>query len=98
MSGITGLTRDLAAMGENLDIFSERIETGGHRNSIRAVAEGRADVAAIDCMSWHLAKLFEPLARELQVVGWTKQRKGLPYITSKATPPDIAAALRGALA
>ena len=46
MSGIIALSRDLEAMGESLDIFSERIETGAHRASIVAVAEGRADVCA----------------------------------------------------
>ena len=56
MSGIIAPTRDLEAMGESLDIFSERIETGSHRASIVAVAEGRADVCAIDCRSWHMAE------------------------------------------
>ena len=60
MSGIIALTRELAALGETLDIFSERIESGGHRASIVAVADGRADVAAIDCRSWALAQRFEP--------------------------------------
>ncbi len=86
MSGIIALTRDLAAMGENLGIFSERIETGGHRASIVAVAEGRADVCAIDCRSWDLAKRFEPAAHHVQVVGWTGRRKGLPYIASLTAP------------
>ena len=62
MSGIMAPSRDLEAMGESLDIFSERIETGAHRASIVAVAEGRADVCAIDCRSWHMAKRHEPKA------------------------------------
>jgi ABC-type phosphate/phosphonate transport system substrate-binding protein len=86
MSGIIALTRDLAAMGESLDIFSERIESGGHRNSIVAVAEGRADVATIDCRSWALARRFELAAGGVQVVGWTARRKGLPYITARGSP------------
>ncbi|MGB3500975.1 MAG: PhnD/SsuA/transferrin family substrate-binding protein [Mesorhizobium sp.] len=94
MSGLIGLSRDLAAAGESLDIFSERIQTGGHRLSIQAVAQGIADVAAIDCMSWHLAQQYEPAARDLCVVGWTSPRKGLPFITAKSTPPDVVAALR----
>ena len=89
MSGIIALTRDLEGMGESLDIFSERIETGAHRASIVAVAEGRADVCAIDCRSWHMAKRYEPGAKELRVVGWTGLRKGLPMITSVHTPEEI---------
>lgn len=97
MSGLIGITRDLEAAGEGLDIFAERVETGAHRASLRAVAEGRADVCAIDCRSWSLARRFEPAAAELEVVGWTARRKGLPYITARATPPETIAILRGIL-
>jgi ABC-type phosphate/phosphonate transport system substrate-binding protein len=86
MSGIIALTRDLRAAGETLDIFPERIQTGGHRNSIVAVAQDRADVATIDCRSWALAQRFEPHAAELVVVGWTAKRKGLPYIAGLNSP------------
>ncbi len=86
MSGIIALTRDLAAMGESLDIFAERVESGGHRQSIIAVAEGRADVATIDCRSWALAQRFEPRSRDVVVVGWTTRRLGLPYIAALGSP------------
>ncbi|MFC3323825.1 phosphate/phosphite/phosphonate ABC transporter substrate-binding protein [Mesorhizobium cantuariense] len=98
MSGLIGLTRDLQAMGESLDLFSSRSESGGHRASIVAIAEGRADVAAIDCESWALAQRFEPAAKEVAVVGWTGRRKGLPFITAATTPEKTVAALREAIA
>ena len=98
MSGIVALTRDLDAAGHSLTTFSERIETAAHRASIVAVADGRADVCAIDCRSWHLARLHEPRAADVVVVGWTARRKGLPYITSRHTQPDTVARLRAALA
>lgn len=98
MSGLIGLTRDLEAMGESLDIFSSRSESGGHRASIVAVAEGRADIAAIDCESWALARRFEPAAKAVKVVGWTARRKGLPYITARTTPAKVVAAMRDAVA
>lgn len=97
MSGIIALTRDLKAMGVSLGIFSEKLESGGHRASIVAVAGGRADVAAIDCRSWAMAQRFEPAAKALTVVGWTARRKGLPYITARTSPPETVTALRGAL-
>jgi len=97
MSGVIGLTRDLEAVGESLDIFAQDTQTGSHRGSLKAVAEGRADVAAIDCLSWHMARRFEPAARNLQVVGWTARRKGLPFITALSTPAPIVATLRKAL-
>jgi ABC-type phosphate/phosphonate transport system substrate-binding protein len=86
MSGIIALKRDLEAVGEMLGIFAQRIETGGHRNSIVAVAEGGADVAAIDCRSWALAQRFEPGAADLEVVGWTAMRKGLPFVAGLNSP------------
>jgi ABC-type phosphate/phosphonate transport system substrate-binding protein len=98
MSGLIALTRDLEAIGVGLDVFSKRIETGAHRASIAAVAEGRADFAAIDCRSWALAQRFKPKASEVSVVGWTRRRKGLPYITGANTPADLVARLRAALA
>jgi ABC-type phosphate/phosphonate transport system substrate-binding protein len=83
MSGYLSLKRDLEAMGENLGLFDQLIETGAHRASVIAVARGDADFAAIDCKSWMLAKRYEPAAEALHVVGWTGQRKGLPFIRAK---------------
>jgi ABC-type phosphate/phosphonate transport system substrate-binding protein len=82
MSGRIALQRDLEAQGSGHHIFSGQIETGGHRASIRAVALGKADLAAVDCKTWSLTRKYEPLAQELTVIGWTSRRKGLPYITA----------------
>ncbi|MDP3897878.1 MAG: PhnD/SsuA/transferrin family substrate-binding protein [Mesorhizobium sp.] len=98
MSGILALTRDLEAAGESLGIFAERIETGAHRASVVAVAEGRADVATIDCRTWDLIQRFEPAAEAVTVVGWTRRRKGLPFIAAAGLPAETTAVLRAALA
>ncbi|RUX53325.1 phosphate ABC transporter substrate-binding protein, partial [Mesorhizobium sp. M7A.F.Ca.US.014.04.1.1] len=84
--------------GEGLEIFSSRSGSGGHRASIVAIAEGWADVAAVDCESWALAQRFEPAARKVAIVGWTGRRKGLPFITARATPEKTVRAMREALA
>ena len=98
MSGLLALTHDLAAAGQGLALFSGRIETGGHRASIRAVAAGTADLAAIDCRSWALARQFEPAASDLAVVGWTARRKGLPFIAAKGLAGQVRSALVGGIA
>jgi ABC-type phosphate/phosphonate transport system substrate-binding protein len=98
MSGYIAPERDLEAMGEGMAIFSETIETGGHRASIRAVAEGRADFCAVDCRSWAMAKGFEPAADALVPVGWTARRLGLPYIASATLPKETIDALRAVVA
>ena len=95
LSGYLALARDLGA--DPCDLASDCVMTGGHRGSVIAVAEGRADVAAVDCRSWDLALRVEPRAQGLVVIGWTAERPGLPYVTSRATDPDIAARLTGQL-
>lgn len=89
MSGYLSLKRDLEAVGETLDLFISHHETGGHRNSINAVATGRADIAAIDCKSWELAQRYDEVASALIVVGWTGRRKGLPFISSLKLPAHL---------
>jgi ABC-type phosphate/phosphonate transport system substrate-binding protein len=89
MSGYLGLQRDLEAMGETLDLFVSHTETGGHRHSIEAVATGRADIAAIDCKSWELARRYNDAASALVVVGWTGKRKGLPFISAFDLPAHL---------
>lgn len=94
MSGSIALGRDIEAVGESRDIFSERIQSGGHRSSIIAVAQEKADVATIDCLSWALAQRFEPAAKGVAVVGWTALRKGLPYICSRHLPHEMFQSIR----
>ncbi len=85
MSGWTGLQRDLQKSGQAFDLFESMVETGSHRASVRAVASGQADVAAVDARSWQLAQRFEPAAERLVVVGWTSRRTGLPFIRANLT-------------
>lgn len=81
MSGYLALERELETQDADFSIFSGLLASGGHRKSIRMVAAGEADVAAIDAKSWKLALQYEPTAKQLQVIGWTRKRKGLPFIT-----------------
>ena len=97
MSGLLALSADLSAAGSSIAIFADMIASGGHRASIAAVAEGQADVAAIDCRSWAMARRFEPPARNLRVVGWTSRRMGLPYICARDVDRQVQAVVRGAL-
>ena len=94
LSGWLSLLQDA---GNPADWADELIETGGHRGSVRAVAEGRADLAAIDCRSWAMACRHEPCARDLVVIGWTAERPGLPYVAASATDENLAQALAAAL-
>ena len=56
--------------------------SGSHRESARLVAEGAADLAAIDAETWRLIEAYDPdVARRLSVVERTSPRPGLPLIT-----------------
>lgn len=67
----------------------EPLVTGSHRASVMAVAEGRADYAAIDAASWELALAHEPAALELRVVTTTPPTPAPVLIAH--TGADIAA-------
>ncbi len=64
------------------------LETGAHRASVRAVARGAADIAAIDAVTWRLALAHEPAARRLRVLDWTPPTPGLPMITARTQAPE----------
>ena len=75
----------------------EWIETGGHRASILAVAEGRADLAAIDAVAWALAERFEPEpAAKLQMLMQTPLRPAPPTITGAGRSTEELEAIRAA--
>ncbi|MBB2166437.1 PhnD/SsuA/transferrin family substrate-binding protein [Gluconacetobacter sp. 1b LMG 1731] len=89
-SGYLSLVRDLAARGASMALFSRTIQTGSHLSSLHRVAQGAADLAAIDCRSWALAQRHHPsLAAGLRVTGWTSPSTGLPFICSASLPEDV---------
>ena len=102
LSGYVALVAAMREEGVSREQF-EWIKTGGHRESIRAVAEGRADLAAIDAICWALAARFESVAAaRLDVLGHTPFRPALPFITAggrtSAEVDIVRAALTDALA
>lgn len=57
--------------------------TGAHRDSVRAVADGDADIAAIDVHSWRLALEYEPRATaRLAVIGTTDPTPGVVCVVA----------------
>ena len=56
------------------------LQTGGHRPSALAVAEGRADLAALDAVTWRMLRRWEPALAGLREVALTDPTPGLPYI------------------
>ena len=80
--------------------FKHTLHTGAHRESARAVAEGLADIAAIDAVTWRLITRYMPdVAQGLRVIARTDPTPALPLITAptRDTAP-IAAAVATAIA
>jgi ABC-type phosphate/phosphonate transport system substrate-binding protein len=68
--------------------FTHTRHTGAHRDSARAVAAGKADIAAIDAVTWRLIEAHHPrLAGKLRVIGHTDPTPGLPLITARHRDP-----------
>ena len=62
------------------------VETGGHRNSLAAVRDGRADVAAIDCVSYaHLQAVAPQEVAPLSVIARSASAPALPYVTRRCS-------------
>ncbi len=82
--------------------FGRVLFTGAHRDSVRAVADGTVDLAAIDVHSWRLASEYEPeLARRLAVIGTTDPTPGVVCVVSwelKTHRAALDAALHAAVA
>ncbi len=62
--------------------FRNAQQTGGHRMSAMAVAEGQADIAAIDALTWEMLQAYEAFADGLRVLERTAPTPVLPYITA----------------
>ncbi len=80
------------------DFFGSLEQSGGHRQSASMVARGYADVAAIDAVCWNFLLQYEPATtKDLKVIGWTKPRPALPFITSIQTSLETLSVLRTCL-
>ena len=98
-SGMNLLRAALAPVAGAAPFFSSVILTGSHLASATQVADGRADVAAIDCVSLaHFQRLYGTLTAQLRVLAWTPASPSLPLITAASTDDALLARLRQALA
>jgi ABC-type phosphate/phosphonate transport system substrate-binding protein len=87
-----------ARFAEAGTFFGEVIETGTHHASIRALLEGRADAASIDCVTFALHADYEPGAiGGLRILAQTSASPSIPFVTSSATERGVVRAMRRAL-
>ena len=87
-SGWAAAQNMAARMGITL---SSGLRTGSHRASFLAVADGHAELAAIDAVTFSYLAEFDSARDRVKVVGATDPTPGLPYIC--ATGMDAGAIL-----
>jgi ABC-type phosphate/phosphonate transport system substrate-binding protein len=85
-SGAGALRTAVQPFSNGRPFFAHVIRTGSHLGSIMAVAEGRAEVAAIDAVTYAMALRHRAEARFLRVLSSTPETPGLPFITRPGAP------------
>lgn len=98
-SGSNLFRASVAPLAENGRFFAGVIETGSHGASIDAVSQGRADCAAIDCITFGNIQRFDPQRLAgVRVLAETVSGPGLPFITAGDASDEQVTLLRQALA
>ncbi len=98
-SGMNLFRAALAPIAGGRPMFASVRVTDAHANSLAAIAEGSADVAAIDCVSfWFVMRERPLLADRVRILAETPVSPGLPLITRRGTSDRELAMLRDALA
>ena len=79
-SGWAALTAHAAA--NNVQLGPVDI-SGAHLKSALLVKNGRADIAALDCVTWDMIQNWDEWASGLKVIDQTVQTPALPFVTSQ---------------
>jgi ABC-type phosphate/phosphonate transport system substrate-binding protein len=97
-SGYNALRRLIAPLAVDRRFFGKVVVSGGHAASLAAVAGKRADVAAVDCVTFALLARCRPdVVEDLRVLSHTEQAPGLPYVTSRHADGTLVDRLRDGL-
>jgi ABC-type phosphate/phosphonate transport system substrate-binding protein len=88
----------VAPIAGRAPFFRAIVVTGSHEASLAAVAEGQADLASIDCVSFALMEGGRPeLVERVAVVAESPLSPGLPFIAGASLGALAIAAVREAL-
>jgi ABC-type phosphate/phosphonate transport system substrate-binding protein len=84
----SGWAAPLTAASDAGIAFGSLRQTGAHASSARAVAEGHADLAALDAVTWRIVSRCDRVSDELRVLGTTTTTPGLPFVTALGGDAD----------
>lgn len=89
-SGMNVLRHAIAKLNPATPFFASVVSSGGHLQSLTAVAEKRADVAAIDCVSFQFIEDQWPeLTAGVRSIGNSIKTCGLPLVVPNANLSSI---------
>ncbi|MCY4609130.1 MAG: PhnD/SsuA/transferrin family substrate-binding protein [bacterium] len=97
-SGYNALRATIAPLASAGTFFGDVLVSGSHQGSLAMVAQGTADVCAVDCVSFALMQETMPDATEgVRVLATTRCAPALPYVTAAQRGDDEVEALREGL-
>lgn len=97
-SGMNVLRHAVAPLARAGRFFGKVKWTGAHAASLRAVREGEADIAAIDCVTFGYLKQESPDSLQgIKVLQYSASSPGLPLVTAHGVPSTLKASLRAVL-
>lgn len=96
-SGYNAFRATIAPHAQSGPFFARTFATGSHARSLRAVRDGEADVACLDCVSFALAARADPAAVQgVRVLDMTAAAPGLPVVTQAAATDEEVMRMRSA--
>lgn len=97
-SGMNVLRHAVAPLARDGRFFGKVKWTGSHAASLRAVREGEADIAAIDCVTFgYLQQEWPERVQGIKVLQYSAASPGLPLVSARAVPQELEERLRHAL-
>ena len=88
----------IAPIAGGAPFFRALVVTGSHEASMKALTDGEADLASIDCVSFALlSRGRSELVERVTVVAESPLSPSLPFIAAAGVPASTIATVRGAL-
>lgn len=97
-SGMNALRHAVAPLARDGRFFSSVIWSGSHRASLALVQDGKADLAAIDCVTLGYLRREQPSSLDgISILQYSVPSPGLPLVAGAAVPDALRQQLREAL-
>jgi ABC-type phosphate/phosphonate transport system substrate-binding protein len=97
-SGMSSLRQLVASRHKDGRFFNEIVISGAHVKSLNMLRRRKADVAAVDCVTYALLSVYQPnTLAGIRVLGRTYHSPAPPYVTRTKYGANLAERMRTAL-